>query len=64
MVLLNILHLSIVFYKFYKSDKLAKFITFDVDIQFEQTWAHFAALNYLYIVESCLTKIEHFMTEL
>ena len=38
--------------------KLRKFITFDVVIQIEQTWAHFVALNILYILVYCLTKIE------
>ena len=44
--------------------KLEKFISFVVVIQIEQTWAHFVALNILYILASCVTKIEHFMTEL
>ena len=44
--------------------KLEKFISFVVVIQIEQTWAHFVALNIIYILVSCLTKFEQYMTEI
>ena len=39
--------------------KLVKFISFVVVLQMEQTWAHFVALNFLYLLESCLPKLSN-----